>query len=84
MGEWAKAESIRLKYTPDADEIAAGYDKFEKFGDFNTYDAIALRMHIDYISVGKLKYQTVFTMLWKDLESYMFQKNLVAIKSKPK
>ncbi len=79
-----KNEEKKLKYTPTADEKAAGIDRLNVFKEWGVVDSIAQRMHILHEQVYNLKYTDCFLMQWKDLELSKFERKYAKIINKVK
>jgi hypothetical protein len=77
-----KAEQKLLTYNSDKDEVAAGIDKFNKFGNYGTVRSIAIQLRVTLDWVEKQPYENIFLELMYQKEESEFQKRLINIKYK--
>ena len=75
-----KNENRLLNYIPDPDEIAAGIDRFNKFGIFGTIDSLADGDLLKHKEILKMPYNIVFSKLLYMKEQGMYQKALIKLK----
>ena len=73
-------ENRLLNYTPDADEITAGIERFNKFGIFGTIDSLADGDLTKHKEILKMPYNVVFSKLLYMKEQGMYQKALINLK----
>ena len=84
--QYKKIEELENKYlssTPDPHSVAAGIDKFNVLGDFNTVDSIARNYGYTHEQAWNLKYSTIFNILLREkLEADFNKKYNELIKNK--
>jgi hypothetical protein len=72
----AVRDTAALKSTPDKDEISAGINKLDVFGEFKTIDALAGGDPLKYEMILFLDYEVVFKKLCLNKAINEYQKRL--------